>query len=226
MTQCSGILKTLQSKSEAVPFLTPVDWEYYGLTDYPEIIKNPMDLGTIQERLEGGKYAGSEPFAADVRLVWKNAQKYNRPDSDIYVTADKLSKLFEKRFLKVKKTGGDPNAEAAPPPAAATPTDNKRRRPTTPSSNAAPAASVAANKQATDRVTFSNLVNQLTPEELGQIVDRIHREAPDALNDEDDDELEIEINAIPISLLQSLNAFASKCAANNANNNNKKRKVA
>jgi hypothetical protein len=48
LSQCAQLLKILQGKTEASPFLEPVDWEFYGLTDYPEIIKNPMDLGTIQ----------------------------------------------------------------------------------------------------------------------------------------------------------------------------------
>lgn len=240
MTQCLGILKVLQGKQEAGPFLEPVDWELYGLTDYPEIIKTPMDLGTIQDKLESGKYLGSEAFASDVRLVWKNACRYNRPDSEIYVTADKLSKLFEKRFGKVKKTAPPPVAAspvaavatvatpAATPGAATAAGDNKRRRPPTPSTAAGGAPSSTAqssggNGSSTpkqipkeshqDRIKFSHLVNQLNPDELGQVVDRIHAEAPDALGEEDDDELEIEINVIPHALLLNLNAFASKCVS-------------
>ena len=48
MQQCYEALRAVQSKAEAAPFLEPVDWEAYGLHDYPEIIKNPMDLGTIE----------------------------------------------------------------------------------------------------------------------------------------------------------------------------------
>ena len=29
------------------PFQTPVPWREWGLDDYPRIIKQPMDLGTI-----------------------------------------------------------------------------------------------------------------------------------------------------------------------------------
>lgn len=104
--------------------------EFYGLTDYPEIIKKPMDLGTIQVRaqvasnepfnmflavqkkLEEGKYNTPDKFAADVRLVWKNAMTYNRPDSDIYSTADKLSKVFERKFAKIKGANKPPGAGA------------------------------------------------------------------------------------------------------------------
>jgi hypothetical protein len=27
--------------------LQPVDWEALGIPDYPEIVKQPMDLGTV-----------------------------------------------------------------------------------------------------------------------------------------------------------------------------------
>ena len=38
-----------------------------------------------------------------VRLVWANATTYNRPDSNIYIVADKLKRQFERKFSKIKK---------------------------------------------------------------------------------------------------------------------------
>ena len=51
MQECYEILRFLQTREDSQPFLEPVDWEAYGLTDYPEIIQHPMDLGTIQVSL-------------------------------------------------------------------------------------------------------------------------------------------------------------------------------
>lgn len=50
MNQCLSLLKAISSKADAAAFLEPVDWERFGLTDYPKIITNPMDLGTVQVR--------------------------------------------------------------------------------------------------------------------------------------------------------------------------------
>ncbi len=83
--------------------MAPVPWKELGLEDYPQIIKKPMDLGTIQTKLESNKYPSADKFAADVRLVWRNAQTYNQQGSEIYVSAENLSKLFEKKFSKIKK---------------------------------------------------------------------------------------------------------------------------
>ena len=33
-------------------YKAPVQWEKIGLLDYPNIVKNPMDLSTIAKRLE------------------------------------------------------------------------------------------------------------------------------------------------------------------------------
>jgi hypothetical protein len=33
-------------------FKAPVQWEKIGLLDYPNVVKNPMDLGTIGKKLE------------------------------------------------------------------------------------------------------------------------------------------------------------------------------
>ena len=40
-----------------------------GIEHYPDIIKHPMDLGTIKQRYASGHYASAEAFAADVRLA-------------------------------------------------------------------------------------------------------------------------------------------------------------
>lgn len=53
MQDCHGILKFFQGKPEASAFLEPVDWKGFNLPDYPEIIKTPMDLGTVEVRLQG-----------------------------------------------------------------------------------------------------------------------------------------------------------------------------
>ena len=36
------------SRPESLPFREPVDWEALGLLDYPQVVKKPMDLGTIK----------------------------------------------------------------------------------------------------------------------------------------------------------------------------------
>ena len=48
LDHCKSLLKTIMDMHGATAFLDPVDWKALGLTDYPQIIKTPMDLGTIK----------------------------------------------------------------------------------------------------------------------------------------------------------------------------------
>ena len=50
------ILKDLLENPNSDIFREPVDWQYQGLTDYPTIIKKPMDLGTIMRKLRENRY--------------------------------------------------------------------------------------------------------------------------------------------------------------------------
>jgi len=205
MQECDAIVKFLLQQATAEPFAAPVDWEFYGLTDYPEIIKKPMDLGTIQTRIDQGKYPNADKFAADVRLVWRNAMTYNRPDSEIYRNAEKLAKLFERKYSSRKGavgTGAPSGTETKQP-------GTKRKR--------GDGKAEGANVTRQDRVTFSKLVDKLSSDELGQLVDMIQRDCPTALNEEDEKEIEIEINAIDSNTLLNLIEFAQNCVTNAAN---------
>eukprot|EP00467_Chlorarachnion_reptans_P014260 CAMPEP_0114515466 /NCGR_PEP_ID=MMETSP0109-20121206/16754_1 /TAXON_ID=29199 /ORGANISM="Chlorarachnion reptans, Strain CCCM449" /LENGTH=206 /DNA_ID=CAMNT_0001695679 /DNA_START=95 /DNA_END=715 /DNA_ORIENTATION=- len=182
MKACLDILKQVSSRGEAHPFKLPVDWKSLNIPDYPKIIKKPMDLFTIQQNLNSGVYGTPEEFAQDVRLVWKNAQTYNLPGSQIYKAASKLAKFFEKHFAKLNKKKPGP----------------KRRR-TDPK-----------EVSRTDRVKFSNHVTYLSSEELGHIVDILKSKSPGAVN-EDKNEIEIEINNIEASVLLELNQYAAQC---------------
>ena len=56
------------SASHGWVFNTPVDLDELGLPDYFDIIKKPMDLGTIQKKIDGGSYHNLTDFCNDVRL--------------------------------------------------------------------------------------------------------------------------------------------------------------
>ena len=62
-----------QEHEEACPFLTPVDPVKLGIPDYFDIIKQPMDLGTIKQMMKNKEIQTREEFAEKVRLVFDNA---------------------------------------------------------------------------------------------------------------------------------------------------------
>lgn len=50
-----------------------------ALQDYYEIIKHPMDMGTIKKRLETNFYKSASKCIDDFNLMFTNCQTYNRP---------------------------------------------------------------------------------------------------------------------------------------------------
>jgi len=100
---CMAILKKLQTHELAYPFLAPVDAVALGIPEYHKIITAPMDLGTIESKLDGGEYQDDRAFASDVRLVFNNCRTFNQPNSQIALDSEVLRKMFEKEFKKITK---------------------------------------------------------------------------------------------------------------------------
>jgi len=94
----SKILSKIVARRDSEFFRDPVQWQSLGLHDYIEIVKCPMDLGTVRKKLESRDYKKVEQCAADIRLVWSNAMLYNQPGSMVYKAAKNLSELFETQY--------------------------------------------------------------------------------------------------------------------------------
>lgn len=85
------------------PFEEPVDPISLNIPDYPLIVKNPMDIGTIRKRLHNGYYnCEIHQFVHDIRRVFMNAVIYNDPFHQIHKLAVQCSNIFEKKLDKSK----------------------------------------------------------------------------------------------------------------------------
>lgn len=88
----------------AWPFYKPVDTHSLGLVDYFDIIKKPMDLGTVKEKMDTRQYPTQAEFVADMRLIFTNCYRYNQPDTDVVAMAKKLQvKQLQVFLLSVMK---------------------------------------------------------------------------------------------------------------------------
>jgi len=87
------VLRMLSDRPEAVHFAEPVDAVALGIPRYHEVVAEPMDLGTIRERLD--RYRDDGEFERDVRLVFSNAMLFNGEGSPVYEDAARLSEAFE-----------------------------------------------------------------------------------------------------------------------------------
>jgi hypothetical protein len=63
LTDCLNIVRKLRKQEHAWAFNEPVDTVALGIPDYYTVIKRPMDLGTIEKNLVGGKHYSTSACA-------------------------------------------------------------------------------------------------------------------------------------------------------------------
>lgn len=102
LKNCRALLERLMKHKHGWVFNQPVDTEGLGLHDYFDIIKNPMDLGTVKSRLETNLYKSPKEFAEDVRLTFQNAMTYNPKGQDVHMMAEQLAKIFEEKWPTIE----------------------------------------------------------------------------------------------------------------------------
>ncbi|EED87257.1 predicted protein, partial [Thalassiosira pseudonana CCMP1335] len=88
------LLKGLSNHNHGWVFNSPVDPVELGLPDYFEVIKNPMDLGTVKKRLENGLYRSINEVEVDINLTFDNAMLYNPEGSVVWSMAKELKDKF------------------------------------------------------------------------------------------------------------------------------------
>lgn len=98
---CGQVLKELTSKKHeaySFPFLQPVDPVALNCPSYFKIIKQPMDMSTIQQKYSNNQYETADEFAADIKLMFKNCYKFNPEGSPVNVMGHKLEAVFDKKW--------------------------------------------------------------------------------------------------------------------------------
>ncbi|XP_071691912.1 transcription factor GTE3, chloroplastic-like [Rutidosis leptorrhynchoides] len=99
---CNALLQRLMKHKNGWIFNEPVDAAKFGVNDYHEVIKQPMDLGTIKSRLAQNFYKLPREFAEDVRLTFCNALKYNREGHEVHTMAKQLLNIFEEKWKVIE----------------------------------------------------------------------------------------------------------------------------
>lgn len=96
MQRCLDVVEQLLEEEDAEPFAEPVDAKALGLHNYHQIIRRPMDLGTIKDNLmaEPPSYFSSADVLKDVQQVWANCRTYNDEDDAIVDMCDNMERFF------------------------------------------------------------------------------------------------------------------------------------
>lgn len=92
------VLQEIWDSYDSFPFRYPVDPSVPG---YHLVIKLPMDLTTIQERIRDRRYRGLDDLLRDLRLLFDNCFTFNQPGSLIY---DQALRLRQFAYRAVKRS--------------------------------------------------------------------------------------------------------------------------
>nr|CAD7398151.1 unnamed protein product [Timema cristinae] len=76
---------------------------YKEYPDYYEVIKRPIDLERIGQKLKSNQYESLEDMVSDFVLMFDNACKYNEPDSQIYKDALMLQRVALQTKLQLRE---------------------------------------------------------------------------------------------------------------------------
>ncbi|KAI0815639.1 histone acetyltransferase GCN5 [Xylaria sp. FL0064] len=85
-------LSQIQFHKQAWPFLHPVNRD--EVADYYNVITSPMDLSTIEEKLENDYYSAPVDLVSDLKLIFSNCRQYNDASTVYSKCATKLEKYM------------------------------------------------------------------------------------------------------------------------------------
>ena len=137
-------MKNTKKTKHAIPFLNAVDPKLLNIPTYPDIVKHPMDLTTMENKLKSHQYASVQEFADDFNLIINATMTFNGPQHAVTQQGMNMEAYVKAYLDKVPSV-----SQSAPPKAA------KKRSPSLPKqepkrresrSHQAPAASPLQNE--------------------------------------------------------------------------------
>ncbi|XP_062842241.1 protein polybromo-1 isoform X2 [Trichomycterus rosablanca] len=70
--------------------------------DYYAIIKEPIDLRAIAQRIQIGYYKCVNQMSKDIDLLVKNAKTYNEPGSQVFKDANTIKRIFSQKKMELE----------------------------------------------------------------------------------------------------------------------------
>lgn len=133
-------IRAVKRLKDAGPFLRPVDAVKLNVPTYYDVIKEPMDLGTMEKKAQKNEYNSLSEFSRDIELVYNNCAFFNGAESPIAKMASNIKTSFDRHM-----SHAPPFREPTPPPKA----PKKKSLPPSSTPKSQRAAAQAANAAVT-----------------------------------------------------------------------------
>jgi bromodomain-containing factor 1 len=108
------VLSTIKRQKDATAYKYPVDPAVLNIPTYFDVVKNPMDLSTMEKKLKDSSYTTLEEVVGDFDLMVSNALAFNGLEHGVTKSGQKIRASFEDHLRKL------PSADTAEPTAAET----------------------------------------------------------------------------------------------------------
>jgi hypothetical protein len=173
-----ALIKFLEQQPEAQEFMRPVDFATLGLDDYPQMIKQPMDISTVKKKLRSSKYQSTTDALADLQLIWDNCKAYNVYGS--VMSKQPITKQAE--AMERHMTSYSAQRSLSQP--------KKRLRDDVPE--------LRTYEQLTyeDKIELSERVRRVSHETMAQIVLLVQKECPPAYEEIDDERIQVKVDKL------------------------------
>ena len=81
MEKVRELIKILICDEKSKEFTKPIEYLKLGLATNPKINKRSMNLTTILDNIDEGKYDNTNDALNDIQLIWKNYKSVNIPNT-------------------------------------------------------------------------------------------------------------------------------------------------
>lgn len=109
-SSCSKIIEQLKNDKNAWPFLHAVKKE--EVPDYYDIVKSPMWLTKVEEKVNEGKYETKKEFMDDLNLIISNCRSYNQKNTIYFRKSVELEKCINQIIGVLKEDKGQNISES------------------------------------------------------------------------------------------------------------------
>jgi len=99
-TELRRLFQLIKNNKNARPFIEPVDPD--EVPNYYKVIKEPMDLQTMENRLESRHYGRLCDFTGDVIVVLDNCKYFNPPGTRLATCGVNLEAFFRAELKKLR----------------------------------------------------------------------------------------------------------------------------
>lgn len=72
-----------------------------NIPHYPKIVKKPMDLSTMQDKISRSVYSDAKQFHADFKLMIKNCFLFNPVGTPVHDAGVALNELFDEKWQEL-----------------------------------------------------------------------------------------------------------------------------